>query len=84
VFKNSAGRRKIRRFRQFLKNSGKLVKFGKNWSKRTVDDEGTVKIRNTEICLVSPINRLFFLKIGVVIFGRILTETGLFLSKIGK
>jgi hypothetical protein len=60
------------------------VKFEKIWLKHTGDDGGTVKTGNTEIRLVSPINRRFLKKIGVVISGRILAETGRFLSKISK
>jgi hypothetical protein len=48
------------RFRRFLENSEKSVKFGKIQPKRTGDDRGIVKTGKTEIRPVSSINRPVF------------------------
>jgi hypothetical protein len=84
------GRRKFRpeRFHRFQKIQKKSAKFGKIWPKRTRDDGGIVEIRNTKIWPVlviyqptSSINRWFFPKFAVAIFGRIFQKPGEFCRK---
>jgi hypothetical protein len=79
-FRKFGGKSKLG-FCWFFEN---LMKFRKIRSKRTVEDGGTVEIQNTKIrqvLVINQINRRFFLKIAVIIFGRILLEIRQFFAE---